>query len=159
MSKKRNQRSTAPESGPFAGLYSRRILHAIVEAMDLGEGHTLTGRTARRFFQDSNPNKHNRGEFFLALGQAFIDMGFVPDLALHLPLGVPSARVYGDSIEFSAKRWDAFMSRIQSEGSWDVDVVPAGRCFVGLAAVDLSLRLCGLNWIAGFDARLPAAPL
>ena len=86
-------------------------------------------------------------------------MGFVPNLEPHLPLRVPSAQVYADSIEFAAERWDAFMSKIQSEGSWDIDMVTAGQCFVGLAAVDLSLRLCGLNWIAGFDARLPDIPL
>ena len=86
-------------------------------------------------------------------------MEFVPDLAPHMPLRVPSARVYGGSIEFAAKRWDAFMSRIQSEGSWDVDVVTAGRCFVALAAVDLSIRLCGLNWVAGIDVGITSAPL
>ena len=159
MPKKRKQRSTAPESGPFAGLYSRGILRAIVKALDLGKGGTLTERTARRFIRHSNPNKHNRRKFFLALGQTIIDMGFVPDLAPHMPLRVSSAQVYGDSIEFAANRWDSFMSRIQSEGSWDVDVVTAGRCFLGLAAVDLSLRLLGLSWMAGVDVRLPETPL
>ena len=131
----------------------------MVDAMDLGEGHILTGRTARRFLRDSNPNRHNRREFFLALGQTLQDMDFVPNLEPHLPLRVPSAQVYADSIEFAAERWDAFMSNIQSEGSWDIDMVTAGQCFVGLAAVDLSLRIFALNWIAGFDARLPDIPL
>ena len=157
MSKKR-KRTAAPELGPFSGLYSRQIIRAVVDALYLGEGHILTSRTARRFLRDSNPNGHNRREFFLALGQTLQDMGFVPDLGPHLPVQVPSARVYADAIEFAAGQWDAFMSRIQSESSWDVDMVAAGHLFVNLAAVDLGLRLFALNWIAGFDTALPDTP-
>ena len=119
----------------------------------MGEGHVLTSKTARRFLRDSNPNGYSRREFFLALGQTAIDMGFVPDLEPHLPLEVSSARVYADSIKFTAQRWDAFMSRIQSESAWDVDMLDAERLFVGLAAVDLGLRLFALDWITGAGAR------
>ena len=159
MSKKSKKRTSAREPGPFAGLYSRHILRAVIDALDLGEGHVLAGRTARRFLRDSNPNGHNRREFFLALGQTLIDMGFVPDLEPHLPLAVPSAQVYADSIEFATQRWDAFMSRIQSESAWDMNVEDAGHLFVNLAAVDLGLRLFALNWIAGVDTDLPDIPL
>ena len=93
------------------------------------------------------------------MGQTLIDMEFVPDLEPHLPLAVPSAQVYADSIEFAAQRWDAFMSRIQSESVWDVDTVDAGRLFVNLAAVDLGLRLFALNWVAGVDTGLAGVPL
>ena len=159
MSKKRKKRSNIPDPGPFAGLYSRHILGAVVDALELEEGHQLTERTARRFFRNANPNGFSRRQIFLAFGQTLIEMGFVPDLSPHLPLQVPSAQVYADSLEFAASRWDAFMSRIQSKNSWDVGMVTAGRCFIGLAAVDLALRLCALNWIAGFDVRLPQVPL
>ena len=153
MAKKK--RTSVTKQGPFSGLYSRQILRAVVEALDLGDDHVLTSRTARRFLRNSNPNGHNRREFFLALGQTLIDMRFVPDLEPHLPLGVPSARVYADSIEFAAKRWDAFMSRIQSESSWDVDMRAAGRCFLRLAVVDLTIRLFALNRITGIEVHLP----
>lgn len=159
MSKKSSKRASVAERGPFAGLYSRQILRAVVEALDLGEGLVLTNKTARRFLRDSNPNGHNRREFFLALGQTLIDMGFFPDLEPHLPLAVPSARVYADAIEFAARQWDAFMSRIQSEGTWDVDAEDAGHLFVNLAAVDLGLRLFALNWIAGLDTDISGIPL
>lgn len=159
MSKKSKKRPSALESGPFAGLYSRHILRAVVEALDLGEGHVLTSRTARRFLRDSNPNGHNRREFFLALGQTLIDMEFVPDLEPHLPLAVPSAHLYADAIEFAARQWDAFMSRIQSESAWDVDAVDAGRLFVNLAAVDLGIRLSALSLVAGVETDLPDIPL
>ena len=86
-------------------------------------------------------------------------MGFLPDLEPHLDLAVPSARVYADAIEFTAGRWDAFMSRIQSESAWDVDMVDAGRLFVGLGAVDLGLRLFALDWIAGGVSRPSETPL
>ena len=160
MSKQRKSRSNTLEPGPFAGLYSRHILRAVVEALDLEEGHPLTNRTAQRFFRNSTPNAYNRRQIFLALGQTLIDMGFVPDLGPHLTLEVPpSARVYADSLHSAASFWDAFMSRIQSASSWDVDRVTAGRCFLGLASVDLALRLCALNWTAAFDVQLPGVPL
>ena len=161
MSKKNKnkKRTAAPEPGPFSGLYSRQILRAVIDSLDLGEGHVLTGRTARRFLRDSNPNGHNRREFFFALGQTLLDMGFVPDLGSHLPLQVPSARVYGDAVEFAAGRWDAFMSRIQSEGPQDVDMDSAVRFFLVLASVDLGLRLFALNWVSGMNVRLPDIPL
>ena len=159
MSKKSKKLASAAEQGPFSGLYSRHILRAVVEALDLGEGHVLTSRTSRRFLRDSNPNGHNRREFFLALGQTLSDMGFVPDIEPHLDLTVPSSRVYSDSIEFAAGRWDAFMSRIQSESAWDVDMVDAGRLFVGLGAADLGLRLFALDWITGLGDRTSETPL
>ena len=159
MSNKRKKRSVAPEPGPFSGLYSRQILRAVVEALDLEEGHVLTGRTARRFLRNSDPNSHNRREFFLALGQTLQDMGFVPDLEPHMSLAVPSVQVYADAIEFAARQWDSFMSRIQSEGSWDVDAEDAGHLFVNLAAVDLGLRLFALNRMAGMDTDRSDIPL
>ena len=159
MSKKNRKRTVVTEPSPFSGLYSRQILRAIVEALDLGEGHVLKSKTARRFLRDSNTNGHNRREFFLAMGQTLQEMGFAPDLEPHLPLGVPSARVYAESIEFGAKRWDAFMSRIQSESSWDVDMRAAGKCFLRLAVVDLTIRLFALNRITGIEVHLPGPHL
>ena len=50
-------------------------------------------------------------------------------------------------------------SRARGRGTWDVDMLSAGRCFAGLAAVDLGLRLCGLNWLTGMNVRLPEIPL
>ena len=140
-------------------MYSRQILRAVVEALDLGEGHVLTSRTSRRFLRNSNPNGHNRRDFFFALGQTLIDMGFVPDLEPHLPLGVPSARVYADSIEFAAKRWDAFMSKLQSESSWDIDMFAAGQCFLSLAVVDLTIRIFALDRITGIEVHPPGPHL
>ena len=80
MSKKR-RRSSVPKPGPFYGLYSNRILGAVVEALDLKDG-PLVGRTARRFFRGSPVNGHNRKEIFVALGQALIDLGIVPELGM-----------------------------------------------------------------------------
>ena len=159
MSKRKKKRSSAPDPGPFSGLYSRQILHAVVDALDLGSDHSLTERTARRFYQGFNPNSYDRSRIFLALGQSLQDRGIVPNLEPHLSLRVPSAQVYANSLQFAAEHWDAFMSIIQSESSWDLDMVAAGRCFVGLATVDLAFRLCGLNWITGFDVRLHETPL
>ena len=159
MSKRKKKRSSGPQPGPFSGLYSRQILRAVVDALDLEGDHTLTDRTARRFYQGFSPNAYDRGRIFLASAQTLQDIGIVPNLEQHLSLRAPSAQVYAKSLEFAAEHWDEFMSIIQSESSWDLDMVEAGRLFVGLAAVDLALRICGLNWLTGFDVRLSETPL
>ena len=156
MAKKRRYPSIL-KPDPFHGLYSNQILGALVEALNPKCG-PLTGRTARRFFRGSPVNEHNRKEIFVALGQAFIDRGIAPEICGPLPLRVPSARVYADSMEFAARKWDNFMSLIQSGSSWDVETRTAGQCFLHLAVVDLSVRLLALNWMAGIDVRLPSTP-
>ena len=124
MSTKRKKRTNTTEPGPFAGLYSRHILRAVVGALELEEDHPLIDRTAQRFFRNSSPNAYNRRKIFLALGQTLIEMGFVPDLGPDLTIEAPpSARVYADSIQSAAAFWDAFMSRIQNASSWEVDRV------------------------------------
>ena len=157
LSKKRRS-SNNPKPSPFSGLYSHRILETVVEALDLRDG-VLAGRTARRFFRGSPVNEYNRKEIFGTLGQALIDRGIAPQLPASLPLGVPSARVYGDSMEFAARRWDHFMSRIQSRTSWDVDIRAAGECFLRLSAVDLSVRLFALGRMADMEIRPTPAVL
>ena len=157
MSKKR-RRSPKIKAGPFSGLYSHRILETVVEALDLRDS-VLSGRTARRFFRGAPVNEYNRKEIFGALGQALIDRGIAPELPESVDLVVSSARVYGDSMEFAARRWDNFMSRIQSRSSWDVDGRAAGRCFLSLAVVDLSVRVFALGRMANMEFRPPAAPL
>ena len=154
----KKRRSSVPKPGPFTGLYSNRILGTVVEALDVKHG-PLTGRTARRFIRGFPVNEYNRKEIFAALGQALMDLGIVPGLPTSLPSKVPSARVYGDSMAFAARSWDSFMSVIQSESSWDVDMKSAGQCFLRLAAVDVSIRLFALSWIAGIEMRLSGIPL
>ena len=72
--------------GQLQPLGLNEVLDWTAAALDLEEGHFLTSRTARRFLRNSDPNGHNRREFFLALGQVLIDMGFVPDFEPHLPM-------------------------------------------------------------------------
>ena len=155
---KKRKRSSVPKPGAFSGLYSNQILGTVVEALDPKAG-PLTRRTARRFFRGSPVNEHNRKEIFGAMGQALIELAILPELGTFLPLRVSSARVYGDSLEFAARRWDDFMSRIQSESSWNVDMSDAGACFLRLAAVDVAVRLFALNRIAGIESPVPGTPL
>ena len=100
---KRKRRTSVPKPGSFSGLYSNLILGTVVKALDLKVG-PLTSRTARRFFRGSPVNGHNRKAIFGDLGQTLIDLGIVPELGTSLPLQVSSARVYGDSLEFAARR-------------------------------------------------------
>ena len=155
---KKRKRPSKFTPRPFSGLYSHRILGTVVEALDLKYG-VLAGRTARRFFRGLSVNEYNRKEILAAVGQALIDRGIAPELPASLPLEVSSARVYGDSMQFAARRWDSFMSRIQSRSSWDVDLRDAGQCFLRLAAVDLSVRLLGLGRMADTGAMPSHVPL
>ena len=128
-----------------------------MDALDLKDD-VLSGRTARRFFSGSPVNEYNRKKIFGALGEALIDRCTAPQLPASLPFGVSSARIYGDSMEFASRRWDNFMSQIQSQSSWDIDIRAVGECFLRLAAVDLSVRLFALCRMSDIEVP-PQAPL
>ena len=76
------------------GLYSGRILHAIVQALDI-EDEVLGDRTARRFFSGQHMDEYNRNQTFDALGQALITRGLASETLEDLPEELPMAAVVG----------------------------------------------------------------
>ena len=125
------------------GLYSGRVLRAIVKALDI-EDEVLDGRTARRFFSGESVNEYNRNQIFDAFGQALITRGLAPETLDDLPEDLPMASVVGMSVMRACGKWDRLMARIQGRSGKITDVSEAGTQFLRLVIVDLALRLFAL---------------
>ena len=82
------------DTSPLEGLYSGRILSAVVQALDI-EDEVLGDRTARRFFSGQHVDEYNRNQIFDALGQALITRGLAPETLEDLPEDLPMASVVG----------------------------------------------------------------
>ncbi len=83
------------------GLYSGRVLRAVVQALDI-EDEVLDSRTARRFFAGEPVNEYNRNQIFDAFGQALITRGLAPQTLDDLPEDLPMAAAVGTSVMMSA---------------------------------------------------------
>ena len=125
------------------GLYSGRILCAVVQALDI-EDEVLDSRTARRFFAGESVNEHSRNQIFDAFGQALITRGLAPETLDDLPEDLPMATVVGMSVMMPCGRWDRLMAHIQGRSGKITDVGEAGTQFLRLVIVDLALRLFAL---------------
>ena len=131
------------DTSPMDGLYSGRVLCAIVLALDI-EDDVLDSRTARRFFAGESVNEHNRSQIFDAFGQALITRGLAPETLDDLPEDLPMATVVGMSVMMACGRWDRLMAHLQGRSGKITDVGEAGTQFLRLVIVDLALRLYAL---------------
>ena len=85
-------------TAPLGGLYSGRILRAVVQSLDV-QDEVLTNRTARRFFSGQHVDEHNRNQIFEALGQALITRGLAPETLEDLPETLPMASRGGNDVD------------------------------------------------------------
>ena len=134
------------DTSPMDGLYSGRILRAIVQALNI-EDEALTNRTARRFFAGNSVDEYNRNQIFDALGQAMITRGLAPETLEDLPEDLPMTAGVGMSLMMAAGHWDHLMAHIQSRSGKIADVGGAGAQCLRLVVVDLALRLFALNYL------------
>ena len=73
MSKSSNRR----RRGGRSGMYSARILGAVADALDLGEG-VLADKTAKRFFNTGHASDHSKTAVFAEFGRVMVELGLVP---------------------------------------------------------------------------------
>ena len=125
------------------GLYSGRVLCAIVQALDI-EDEVLDSRTARRFFAGESVHEYNRNQIFDAFGRALITRGLAPETLDDLPEDLPMASVVGMSVMMACGQWDHLMAHIQGRSGRITDAGGAGTQFLRLVIVDLALRLFAL---------------
>ena len=125
------------------GLYSGRVLCAIVQALDI-EDDVLDSRTARRFFAGESVNEYNRNQIFDAFGQALISSGLAPETLDDLPEDLPMAAAVGMSVMMACGQWDRLMAHVQGRSGKITDVREAGTQCLRLVIVDLALRLFAL---------------
>ena len=134
------------DTAPMDGLYSGRILRAVVEALDI-EDEVLDSRTAQRFFSGQHVDEFNRNQIFDALGQALITRGLVPETLEDLPEELPMASVVGMTLMMVCGEWDRLMAHIQSRSGKVADVGEAGAQLLRMVVVDLALRLFALAYL------------
>ena len=131
---------------PLGGLYSGRILRAVVQSLD-AQDVVLTNRTARRFFSGQHVDEHNRNQIFDALGQALITRGLAPKTLEDLPETLPMASVVGMTLMMVCGEWDRLMAHIQSSSGQVADVREAVAQLLRLVVVDAALRLFALVYL------------
>ena len=130
-------------TAPLGGLYSGRILRAIVQSLDV-QDEALTNRTARRFFSGQHVDEHNWNQIFDALGQALISRGLVPETLEDLPETLPMASVVGMTLMMVCGEWDRLMAHIQACSGQAADVGEAVAQLLRLVVADAALRLFAL---------------
>ena len=131
---------------PLGGLYSGRILRAIIQSLDVHD-EVLINRTARRFFSGQHVDEHNRNQIFDALGQALITRGLAPETLEDLPETLPMASVVGMTLMMVCGEWDRLMAHIQSSSGQVADVREAVAQLLRLVVVDAALRLFALVYL------------
>ena len=146
------------QPGPFAGIYSGRIVGAVVDALDLKQS-VLNDRTARRFYAGQPVNEHNRTEIFLAIGAALVERGIVPTPPLFVQYDASIAVFIAAAIARAAMRWDRLMAVIQSNANTIENQELAAKRFLRLVVVDLSLRVFALTRLAGLKPLPPETPV
>ena len=131
---------------PLGGLYSGRILRAIIQSLDVHD-EVLINRTARRFFSGQHVDEHNRNQIFDALGQALITRGLAPETLEDLPETLPMASVVGMTLMMVCGEWDRLMAHIQACSGQAADVGEAVAQLLRLVVADAALRLFALVYL------------
>ncbi len=131
------------DTSPMDGLYSGRVLRAVVQALDI-EDEVLDDRTARRFYAGEPVNEYNRNRIFDAFGQALITRGLAPETLDDLPEDLHMAAAVGMSVMMACGQWDRLMAHVQGRSGKITDVGEAGTQCLRLVIVDLALRLFAL---------------
>lgn len=140
-----NEKSVV-NTAPLGGLYSGRILRAIVQCLDV-QDEVLTNRTARRFFSGQHVDEHNRNQIFDALGQALITRGLAPETLEDLPETLPMASVVGMTLMMVCGEWDRLMAHIQACSGQAADVGETVAQLLRLVVADAALRLFALVYL------------
>ena len=153
--RKRQARSPGPHSG--------QILGAVVNALDVGEG-VLADKTSKRMFAGRSVSEYSRKERLVALAQALVDLGIVPDVDDRLRKGkfrdgLTTADIVADVIGVTCDVWDWLMEGLQSKSVEVTDFGGAGRRYLRLVTVDVALRMVVLARLAQMELPEPHVPV
>ena len=146
------------ELRPVLPVYSGQIIGTIVRALDL-DHEVLKRRTARRFFAGEPVNEHDHDEIFLALGEAIIESGIVPEPPLFLKYDASLAKMLPAVIARAAVRWDDLVAMMQSHSGTTPDPGSAIASILKLVVVDAAVRVFAFLRLAGLKPSPPSTPL
>ena len=144
--------------GPLPTANSVEIIGAIVGALRLDDG-VLTRRTARRFFQGQLISEQSQEEIFLALGEALVDRGLLPEPPVFKQCDVSMAVIIGVSLARAASRWDRAVSRIENRSAATVELGATTERLLRFVVIDLAVRVFAILRLAGLEPDSPETPL
>lgn len=150
--------NTTENVRPLLTVYSGQIIGAVVKALDI-DHEVLNSRTARRFFDGQPVNEHNFTQIFLALGEALVQRGIVPEPPLFRQYDKSTSKIIAAAIARVAYRWDTLVGTMQSHSVRTDDPGPAAVGFLRILTVELALRVFALLRLAELEPDLPETPL
>ena len=144
--------------GPLTTVNSPVILGAIVDALRLDDSF-LTTRTASRFFQGRSISEDNQADIFLALGEALVQRGLVPEPPVFKQHDVSMAIIIGVSIARAASRWDRAVARLQHRSARTVEQGATAERLLRFVVIDMAVRIFAILRLAGMEPEHPGTPL
>ena len=132
---------------PALPVYSGQAIGAVVKALDLDHG-VLKERTARRFFAGASVNEHSGTQIFLALGEALVERGIIPEPPLFRQYDAPTPSIIAAAIERAAQRWDSLAATMQSRSGRTEQPGQSAVEFLRIVVVDLAVRVFALMRLA-----------
>ena len=143
---------------PLLTVYSGQIIGAVVKALDI-DHEVLNSRTARRFFDGRSVHEHNYKQIFLALGEALVEGGIVPEPPVLRQYDANASYLIAVAINLIAARWDNLVATMQSNSGRTDDPGPAAVGFLRILTVELAVRVFALLRLAELAPDLPETPL
>ena len=150
--------STHGTPGPIPTANSAAIVGAVVGALRLDDGF-LTTRTARRFFQGRSISEDNQAEVFLALGEALVGRGLVPEPPVFKQHDVLMAVIIGVSMARAASRWDMAVARLQNRSARTVEQGATAERLLRFVVIDMAVRIFAILRLADMEPDRPGTPL
>ena len=143
---------------PLLTVYSGQIIGAVVKALDI-DHEALNSRTARRFFGGQPVNEHNFTQIFLAMGEALVDGGIVPEPPVFRQYDASTSKIIAAAIARVAYRWDNLVGTMLSHSGRTDAPGPAAVGFLRILTVEMALRVFALLRLAELEPDLPETPL
>lgn len=143
---------------PLLTVYSGQIISAVVKALDI-DHEALNSRTARRFFGGQPVNEHNFTQIFLAMGEALVDGGIVPEPPVFRQYDASTSKIIAAAIARVAYRWDNLVGTMLSHSGRTDAPGPAAVGFLRILTVEMALRVFALLRLAELEPDLPETPL
>ena len=131
-----------PLSGP--------ILGAVVRELRL-QNDVLMDKTTKRYFSGQRIKDDGKREVFLAIGEALVVHGIIPESPVLERVGLPLEKILSLGITCSADHWDQLVGHMRYTSAPVDRPDLAAISYLRLAVIDLALRASATLWLA----RLP----
>lgn len=104
-------------------------------------------------------SEDKQSEIFLALGEALVERGLVPEPPVFKQHDVLMAVIIGASIAMAASRWDSAVARLQNRSAATVDQSATAERLLRFVVIDLAVRIFAMLRLTGMEPDRPGTPL